>query len=354
LLACLAVGNLAYQIAIVFYDSLLPSVASDERSGLVSGLGVGFGYFGTIVTIGMALVVQNRFAADLSISMAAAAGLFLLTSLPCMAFVRERRVVAPAPLTGAVIRERVDALWQTARNLPRDRPLMLFFLGNFFLVDVLNTAIFFFASFTRDIFKGAASREALVFLGHSISNDTFAMIMGLILCSLALVFGLVAGVLSDRTNPLSTLRAAGWCLLVSLLVSAWAGGSMPLLYALAMGFAGAFGLAGIWTAGRKLLIVLAPRADLGMYFGLYGVTNKVSVLGSTTFALVADIAYRRLAQSGDQTEAIVGSQRIALAVQVVPILLGLWFLYRIPREQVPVNAANRSRGGDRPDAATGT
>jgi len=39
-----------FQAALVFYNSLLPSVASEEHIGLVSGLGVGLGLSGTVFT----------------------------------------------------------------------------------------------------------------------------------------------------------------------------------------------------------------------------------------------------------------------------------------------------------------
>jgi len=53
---------------------------------------------------------------------------------------------------------------------------------------------------------------------------------------------------------------------------------------------GAFAIAGIWTAGRKVLIELAPPEKIGQYFGLYGLTTKISVLGSLIFSIIADLA----------------------------------------------------------------
>ena len=58
---------------------------------------------------------------------------------------------------------------------------------------------------------------------------------------------------------------------------------------------GGASVAGAWTAGRKLLIELSPRERLGAYFGFYGLTTKVSAIGSSVIAILADAYGFRLA-----------------------------------------------------------
>ena len=56
---------------------------------------------------------------------------------------------------------------------------------------------------------------------------------------------------------------------------------------------GGMGLAGIWAAGRKCLLDLAPPDQIGAYFSLYVLSQKVSVIGSLTFfTLAAKVSYR--------------------------------------------------------------
>jgi len=45
---------------------------------------------------------------------------------------------------------------------------------------------------------------------------------------------------------------------------------------------GAFGLTGIWTAGRKIVVQLAPPDRVGQYCGLYGITVTLSVATAAT------------------------------------------------------------------------
>jgi UMF1 family MFS transporter len=348
LLAFLAIGNFAYQNSLVFYNALLPSVSPRSRTGLISGLGVGLGYSGTIVTILIALLLTKYFNLGFKATCGVCAALFLLTAIPCLLFVKEKRHIDRKPLSLAVVRERGADLWGTIRAMPQHRTVMFFFLGNFFLVDVLNTAILYFAAFTQAIFKAQADEGQLILFGQQFEkSSTFAMIMGLALCSFALVFGSLSGWLSDRIHPLRVLRGSGWCLLVGLVGAIFTGGRSPELYLLTLGGAGAFGLAGIWTSGRKVLLLIAPKEDIAQYFGLYGITLKLSVIGSTTFALVSDTIFKsekatlgfEVAQTAAQEIAVdmahAHSQKVAIAFQLIQLLVGLGLLYVIHCRDIP-------------------
>jgi UMF1 family MFS transporter len=79
-LVLFAVANLTYQAALVFYDALLPSVTPLRRAGLVSGLGVGLGFAGTVLTAGSVALFGRHLEAPAALRIGAAA--FLLLCLP--------------------------------------------------------------------------------------------------------------------------------------------------------------------------------------------------------------------------------------------------------------------------------
>ncbi len=81
-------------------------------------------------------------------------------------------------------------------------------------------------------------------------------------------------------------------------------------------------------AGRKLLIELAPRERLAQYFSLYGLTTKVSIIGSAVFGTIVDQVTR--ATGSDLT-----AWKAALYFQAVPLTLGLFFLMLV-RKPKPV------------------
>lgn len=316
MLACFFLANVTYNLGILFYNSLLPSVARPEREGLVSGVGVGVGYFGTIFVLAVLLPLK----ASQETRFLLAAGMFLVAALPCMLLVRDRRTAEPGT-TAESVRGALLSLGATLRSLPRHQALLWFLLANFCLVDVLNTAILFFADFTKDVFRDSADAGTLRLFGQQFQGEggleTFVMQMGLGLNGLALVFGIGLGFLTDR-RPLLVMRCSAVALLGALIGGAWFGGTSPIGFLLTLVVLGAFGLSGIWTAGRKIVVMLAPREKVGEFFGLYGITVKLSVIGSSVYGVVADACK---------------SPRPAILAQSVQLVLGLCFLalVRLPR-----------------------
>jgi UMF1 family MFS transporter len=316
LLSGLFVANFAYQTALTFYNSLLPSVAPPERAGWMSGVGTGVGYFGNIVVLVSLIVLPPASFLEVAPYLVFAGLAFLLFGLPCMLLVRDLR----PPLAGDqanAIRESARSLLCTLRKLPHNRPLCWFLLGNFFLVDVLNTAIQFFGDYVKEVFRAPYKAGTLSWFGIAFRPDglgmvAFLAVLGLLLSLLAFVFGLALGRYTDR-HPLGVMKLSGIGLGIGLLGGALFGGGNTELFTLSLVGFGALGLAGIWTAGRKLLMELAPPDQLGEYFGLYGITVKISVIGSTAYAAIATY-------SGPQ---------MALATQGIPLLAGLWFLWRV-------------------------
>lgn len=310
LLAALFVANVAYQTALTFYNALLPSVAAAGREGWLSGLGTGVGYFGNVVVLLALIVVPPTSFAEAPAHLAFGGLAFLLFAWPCLLLVRDTRAIEPAPL-GPALRTSLHSLGSTLRSLPQHRALGWFLLGNFCVVDVLNTAIQFFGDFVKEVYREPFATASLQWFGLSFGPQAGSMVqflglLGLCFSGLAFGFGLLLGRTTDR-RPLAVMLASVAALGLALVGGACFGGGDTTWFTITLVGGGAFGMAGIWTAGRKLLLQLAPPDRVGEYFGLYGVTVKVSVLGSTLYGVLADA---------------FGSVP-ALVAQLAPLLLGL-------------------------------
>jgi UMF1 family MFS transporter len=318
LLACFFAANVTYNLGLVFYNMLLPSVAAPGREGRLSGLGTGVGYLGTLALL---LGVMPMFERP-GERFPAAAVLFLVVALPCLLLVRDHRPPRAGPMAPAV-RAALADLRATLRELPRQPALAWFLLGNFCLLDVINTAILYFADFTRTVFATAAEAGTLPF-GDGRDLDLLIMVLGAVLQVLALVAGITQGRWTDRA-PLAVMRWSALALLVALVGGAAFGGVSVLGYGITLVGCGAFGLAGVQTAGRKVVILLAPPERVGSYFGLYGVTVKLSVIGSAVYGFVEHAA----------------GAKPAMLAQGVQLLLGLLCLamVRVPAATTPASPA---------------
>ena len=310
LLGTLFVANIAYQSALTFYNALLPSVAAPGRDGWLSGIGTGIGYFGNVVVLASLMLVPPASFAEAPGYLAFGGAAFLLFALPCLCLVRDTRRPAAEPL-GPALAASWHSLGALLRSLPRQPALLWFLFGNFCVVDVMNTAIQFFGDFVKEVYREPFARGELHWCGLAFGPEAqsmvvFVALLGLAFSALAFAFGLLQARWTDR-HPLRVLRASTLALAMALVGGACFGGGDTTWFTLTLVGGGAFGMAGVWTAGRKVLLLLAPKDQVGAYFGLYGITVKISVLGSTTYGLIADRA---------------GSVP-ALLAQVAPLLLGL-------------------------------
>ncbi len=309
-------GTIFYQAALVFYNTLLPSVASERHMGLVSGLGVGLGYIGTVLTLFIALPIQQKFGFNSAFIITAA--LFLIFASPCMLFVRDLRCLDRQPISLDLFRRQWGELLHTVRSLPEYPALMWFLLANFFAVDVLGTSILFYARFLKDAFGPMIEADKMVLLGYPVRTvSDFLIIGGLAVNIPALAFGTLTGHLADRFGARKLFVISVASLTLGLLGSAVFGGWQPLAFLISICCFGGVGLAGIWTVGRKLLIQLVPRELVARFFGLYGITTKLSVVGSAVCGVIMQYF----------------GYRIAILSLVVPLALTFWCLAEMNRSK---------------------
>jgi UMF1 family MFS transporter len=80
-------ANATYQAGLQFYDALLPEVTTEENRGRISGIGVGIGYLGSYLAIGLGLWLGTE---NKPLLFGAIALAFLLFAIPCFLFVKEK------------------------------------------------------------------------------------------------------------------------------------------------------------------------------------------------------------------------------------------------------------------------
>lgn len=260
-----------YHASLVFYNSLLPVCAPPERQGFVSGLGTGLGYLGVVMVLPLAQWIDTVFGQQWVFLVSGL--LFLAASIPLFLFVPERSVKNPVSFHFRLWKEEYRKIRDLLKRLWGKPAALLFLGGNFFVVDAINSMIFWFLVFAREVFH--PGQEALIRLLIGVNAAAF-------------FYGLLSGRLTDRFGALKTLILASALLALSLGGLAYSQSFLGFTLTALSG--GAFAIAAVWTAGRKALLEFAPLEETGTYFGLYGLTTKISVLGSLMFSIIADTA----------------------------------------------------------------
>ena len=109
------IANVAYQAGLQFYDAMLPEVSTERNRGKISGIGVGVGYLGSYIAIGLGMDAVFG-SDDKPFLFTMIAVFFLLFALPCFFFVKERG--NPAPREVFSLRMLRESTSETMRGLP--------------------------------------------------------------------------------------------------------------------------------------------------------------------------------------------------------------------------------------------
>ena len=140
------VAKVGYSSSVVFYDSMLPDITSEERMDVVSSQGYAWGYIGSCIpfALGLVLVLQGEslFGFSLSTSMTIAflivAVWWVLTTIPLLKNYKQIHYVETKK--GAV-KESFTRLFNTLTKLKENKKVFIFMIAFFFYIDGVYTII---------------------------------------------------------------------------------------------------------------------------------------------------------------------------------------------------------------------
>jgi MFS transporter, UMF1 family len=143
------VANAAYQAGLQFYDALLPEVSTEENRGRIGGLGVGLGYLGSYIAVGIGLLLGTQ---DKPLLFTIIAVVFMVLAVPCFIFVKERGNPNPKPVFGLrMIQESTAQTMATLRGGKAYPGLLRFLVGRVFYTDAINTVISYMSLYTVNV-----------------------------------------------------------------------------------------------------------------------------------------------------------------------------------------------------------
>jgi UMF1 family MFS transporter len=304
-LGLFSVANFSYQAALIYYDATLPEVARHDSLGRMSGIGVAVGYLGTIL-IAVLILVMGSGSEPLTFFMVAV--LFALFSIPIFTVVREPAIGGERFRLGDAARSWSQVA-HTLRHASEVPGLLRFLVGRFFYTDPVNTAIVIMAVFATKAI-GMSKAEANLML--------------LLLTVVAVIASFLWGRAVERWGPKRTLLAVlgSWC--VGLVV---VGSVLSVPTFIAGGVLLGSGLGGVWTSDRVYMLRLSPTAQVGEFFGLYGLVGKLS-------AVIGPLAYGSLIAillPGMGT----GAYQVAILSLLILMVIGLLIIRGVPEGHPP-------------------
>jgi UMF1 family MFS transporter len=273
--ALLGVALVSVNIGSVVYDALLPEVSTESNRGWVSGLGVGVGYVGSFVGLGIGIVTLDVLSWSPAANFTTLAVAFLIFALPTFLLVHEHPVPARPgrpPGFGRIVSGLLDS-WVRARHHPH---VIRFLISRFLYTDAINTLI-----------GGFLTIFALQELG--LDRQGSQTLLGIAIAA-AIVGGLAGGALVERLGPKRVLQMtlSLWIAAILLGVLAAVTGATDLAWVL--GAAGGIALGGTWASDRVVMVRVSPAEHLGEFYGLYATVGRfATILGPLAWALVVDV-----------------------------------------------------------------
>jgi UMF1 family MFS transporter len=323
---CFIIANATYQAGLQFYDALLPEVSTEDNRGRIGGIGVGVGYLGSYVAVGLGIALGTDNKALLFTCIAAA---FLAFSIPCFLFVKERGNPRPRPINWKMVRESTGETIRTLREGDRYPGLIRFLVGRVFYTDAINTVISIMALYTVNVAVSSGMTEA--------QGQNRAQFIMLCAITFAVIGGFVWGRMTDRMGPKRTLNLVLYAWMAIFLGAGLVGiVGLPLWCLFVVASAAGFSMGGIWAADRPYMLRLTPPARIGEFYGLYGMVGRFSAItGPIIWAGVTGLTIQRW-----NMEPRVG-QGIGVIVLLTMVIISWLILRPITDEPRVWSAADR-------------
>lgn len=272
----LGLAIVALNIGSVVYDALLPAVSTPATQGRISGIGVGVGYLGSFIGLGIGVVTLDVLGWSHAGTFTSLAAAFAVFAIPTFLFVRDPSPPTrtdPPPRLAGVVSGWISA-WSRASRYPG---VVRFLVGRFLYTDAINTLIGGFLVIFAIEELGLERRGSELLLGMAIVG--------------AIVGGLVGGRLVERVGAKTTLRTVLVVWVVTIVGAVIAAvGDLAQTIIVPLGLAGGAALGATWAADRVLMIDVSPARHLGEFYGLYATVGRfATVLGPLLWALVVDV-----------------------------------------------------------------
>jgi UMF1 family MFS transporter len=256
----------------VVYDALLVSVSNEENRGKISGLGVAFGYTGSLIGFGVATLLQNMGYSYIEIFKSVAI-LFLLFSLPAFFFIEEK-ITTDKKIKINILNSLSIVInsWKHSRQY---KGLTRFLVGRFFYADAINTLI-----------SGLLAVYLVEEVGLTPADSQSILALAIVV---SIIGGYIFGKAADLYGPrkLILISITCWMISLSLAIIATEFNQLWLIYV--TGVLGGFNIGGIFAVDRVFMTRLSPEKHLGEFYGLYSTVGRfATILGPILWGLIVN------------------------------------------------------------------
>jgi len=263
---------IGFNLGSVVYDALLVSVSSEENRGKISGLGVAFGYIGSLIGFGVATLLQNIGYSYIEIFRSVAI-LFLIFSLPAFIFIEEKKENLVDSKVNVL--SALTIVFKSWKHSMQYKGLTRFLVGRFFYADAINTLI-----------SGLLAVYLVEEAGFTTADSQNILALAIIV---SIFGGYIFGRASDKYGPRKLILISIFCWIISLTLAIIATTYNQNWLIYVTGILGGFNIGGIFAVDRVFMTRLSPEKHLGEFYGLYSTIGRfATILGPLLWGLIVN------------------------------------------------------------------
>ena len=310
------IAEVGYRSGQVFYNSLLPEIATPDEMGVVSGNGWAIGSFGGILCllILLPLIVIIKGTLVVRLSLVFTAVFFALSAIPTFRWIKERAVANPLPAGETYLSLAFSRLLETLKALGNYRDFLQFIIAFLIYNDGILMALDFAAIIGAVLF-GMTQTQLIIFM---------------IIVQVTSVAGAyIAGIIGKKIGFKQTLIYSIVMMTVVVLSMIFA---QNLTQFFIIGALAGFALTGVQSVSRTLVGYFAPPGRSAEFYGIFAVTGRTSsFIGPTVYGFLAFEAARWFSDSRGFSllQAEMAGQRVAISSIAVFLIVGLVILLRV-------------------------
>lgn len=310
------IAEVGYRSGQVFYNSLLPEIASPDEMGVVSGNGWAIGSFGGILCllILLPLIVIIKGTLVVRLSLVFTAVFFALSAIPTFRWIKERAVANPLPAGETYLSLAFSRLLETLKALGNYRDFLQFIIAFLIYNDGILMALDFAAIIGAVLF-GMTQTQLIIFM---------------IIVQVTSVAGAyVAGMIGKKIGFKQTLIYSIVMMTIVVLSMIFA---QNLTQFFIIGALAGFALTGVQSVSRTLVGYFAPPGRSAEFYGIFAVTGRTSsFIGPTVYGFLAFEAARWFADNRGFAllQAEMAGQRVAIGSIAIFLIVGLVILLRV-------------------------
>ncbi|GMV32517.1 MFS transporter [Chloroflexi bacterium CFX5] len=319
-------SEVGYRAAQIFYDALLPEIASPEETGRIAGTGWAVGSAGGIVILLIILPPILMTKSDLFVvrlTLIVTAIFFALASIPIFRWLKERAQPQPLPAGEnylSIAFKQLSSTIKAARGFKEFLKFMLAYL-------VYNEGVIIALDF-------AAILGAVLFG----LEQTGLIIFFIIVQATNVAGALLFGNLQDRIGGKRALTLAVF--MMAACIAAMYFAQNQTHFFIIGAFIGA-AMAGVQSVSRAMVATFSPPGKSGEFFGFFALTGRTSsFIGPAIFGwLAAELTLWYQSQGQSHIIAEQSGHRLALLSIAVFLIVG-WALMLSVNEKKAREMAN--------------